>query len=51
MVNLENKQYFYVYLITNIITNIKYIGSRGCKCLPEDDIGKRYFLHHQILNL
>ena len=43
MVNLENKQYFYVYLITNIITNIKYIGSRGCKCLPEDDIGKRYF--------
>ena len=43
MVNLENKQYFYVYLITNIITNIKYIGSRGCNCLPEDDIGKRYF--------
>ena len=38
-----DKLYNYVYLITNIITGIKYIGSRSCDILPEDDIGKIYF--------
>lgn len=30
--------YHYTYLIKHKISNLKYIGVRSCKCLPEDDI-------------
>lgn len=29
---------FYVYCTVNELTEEFYIGSRGCKCLPEDDL-------------
>jgi hypothetical protein len=39
----ENIYYYYTYLITHLIDNRKYIGSRRSKILPELDIGIKYF--------
>lgn len=38
-----SKNYSYVYLITEISTNKKYIGVRSCDINPENDLGKTYF--------
>lgn len=38
-----NDKYHYVYLITEIDTNRKYIGVRSSILIPEEDLGKRYF--------
>ena len=35
--------YHYTYLITNIENGMKYIGVHSCDCLPEEDIGVKYF--------
>lgn len=35
--------FYYVYLITNIVNNKQYIGSRGSRFKPEDDLGIRYY--------
>lgn len=39
---MSNKHH-YVYLITEIDTNRKYIGLRSCECLPIYDLGIDYF--------
>ena len=38
-----SKNYSYVYLITEISTNKKYIGVRSRDINPENDLGKTYF--------
>ena len=35
--------YHYTYLIVNIENGMKYIGVHSCNCLPEKDIGVKYF--------
>lgn len=35
--------YHYTYRITNKVENKHYYGSRSCKNLPKDDLGKNYF--------
>ena len=42
-IHMSEKQYNYVYQITNIITGRKYIGKRSSSIAPENDIGKKYF--------
>lgn len=41
--NSHNKKYNYVYIITELSTNKKYIGVRSCNISPEYDLGKIYF--------
>ena len=40
---IYNKKYQYVYMITELSTNMKYIGVRGSNFLPEQDLGVNYF--------
>ena len=40
---MSNKKYHYVYIITQISTNMKYIGVRSSNILPEEDLGIKYF--------
>jgi len=35
--------YHYTYRITNVKNGMKYIGVHSCNCLPEEDIGVKYF--------
>ena len=38
----SKKIFFYVYRITNILTNQHYYGSRTCNIPPEEDLGIKY---------
>lgn len=38
-----NNKHHYVYMITEIDTNKKYIGVRSSILIPEEDLGKKYF--------
>lgn len=41
--SIYNKKFHYVYLITELSTNKKYIGSRSCDNEPTLDIGHKYY--------
>jgi len=38
-----NYKKHYVYEITNITNDMKYVGCRSCNCKPKEDIGIKYF--------
>ena len=40
---IYTKKFHYVYLITELSTNKKYIGSRSCDNKPEFDLGHKYY--------
>ncbi len=40
---MSNNIYHYVYIITELSTGVKYIGSRSCSNHPSMDIGHSYF--------
>lgn len=40
---IYNKKHHYVYLITELSTNKKYIGSRSCDNNPNFDLGHKYY--------
>ncbi len=42
-IHMSKKVHHYVYQITNLITNKKYIGKRSSKIPPNNDLGKKYF--------
>ena len=39
----KDKKYHYVYNIKELSSNRNYIGVRSCNCLPEQDLGIKYF--------
>ncbi len=39
----QSQKTHYVYLITELLTNMKYIGLRSCNTLPHLDLGIKYF--------
>lgn len=40
---IYNKKFHYVYIITELSTNKKYIGSRSCDNNPSFDLGHKYY--------
>jgi hypothetical protein len=46
----SKKIFFYVYRITNILTNQHYYGSRTCNIPPEEDLGIKYTSSSKYVN-
>lgn len=42
--------YHYVYEVINLITDMRYIGSRSCKIQPSQDLGNKYFTSSKDIN-